>query len=142
MKKVLLSLCLGSALLVSPIAFSQDASEASVKELISKTGGAAMGNMMIDQMTAQFKQMGLPEDVIKSIKDEIKVDELITELVPVYQKNFNEAEIKEIITFYDSPAGKKLVEKMPQIMQDTQPVAQKWGMKVGQKIQAKMQEKK
>ena len=70
-----------------------------------------------------------------SLKD---LTELLT---PVYQKHFTQAELKELIKFYESPIGKKLAEKTPFIMQESMEVGQKWGTKIGQDFVEKMKEK-
>ncbi|WP_422909541.1 DUF2059 domain-containing protein [Pseudomonas sp. MAC6] len=40
-------------------------------------------------------------------------DKLKPDLVKLYTSNFNEQEMKELIRFYESPLGKKVLEKMP-----------------------------
>lgn len=136
MKKLLLSVCLGSSLVFSTVAFSQTASEQSIKELISVTGAADMGKMMLDNILGQLKQTGATDAQIAEIKKEFNTEELMASLVPIYQKQFTEEDVKAFLAFYQSPAGKKMVEKQPVIMQESMVVGQQWGMKVGQKVQA------
>jgi hypothetical protein len=38
---------------------------------------------------------------------------------PLYMNHFNTSELKSIVAFYESPAGKKLVTLTPRLMQDT-----------------------
>jgi len=40
-------------------------------------------------------------------------DKLKPDMVKLYTSNFNEQEMKELIRFYESPLGKKVLEKMP-----------------------------
>ena len=40
-------------------------------------------------------------------------DKLKPDMVKLYTRNFNEQEMKELIRFYESPLGKKVLEKMP-----------------------------
>ena len=40
-------------------------------------------------------------------------DKLKPDMVKLYTSNFNEQEMKELILFYESPLGKKVLEKMP-----------------------------
>lgn len=42
-------------------------------------------------------------------------------------REFTEKELKEILDFYESDIGKKHLNLMPQIMQDSGLIAQKWG---------------
>lgn len=136
MKKLLLSVCLGSSLIFSSAAFAQTASEQSIKQLIVETGAAEMGTMVFDQLLGQLKAAGATDAQIAEVKKEFNVDQLVELLVPVYQKQFTEEDVKAFLEFYQSPAGKKLVEKQPAIMQESMVIGQQWGMGVAQKIQA------
>lgn len=135
-KKLLLSVCLGSSLIFSSAAFAQTASEQSIKQLIVETGAAEMGTMVFDQLLAQLKGAGATDAQIAEVKKEFNVDQLVDLLVPVYQKQFTEEDVKAFLAFYQSPAGKKLVEKQPAIMQESMMIGQQWGMGIAQKIQA------
>ena len=135
MKKLLLSVCLGSSLIVSSVAFSQTASEQSIKQLIVETGAAEMGTMVFDQLLGQLKQAGATDAQIAEVKKEFNVDQLVDLLVPVYQKQFTEEDVKAFLEFYNSPAGKKLISKQPEIMQESMIIGQQWGMGIAQKIQ-------
>lgn len=136
MKKLLLSVCLGSSLIFSSAAFAQTASEQSIKQLIVETGAAEMGTMVFDQLLAQLKAAGATDAQITEVKKEFNVEQLVDLLVPVYQKQFTEEDVKAFLEFYQSPAGKKLVEKQPAIMQESMVIGQQWGMGIAQKIQA------
>ena len=135
-KKLLLSVCLGSSLIFSSAAFAQTASEQSIKQLIVETGAAEMGTMVFDQLLGQLKAAGATDAQIAEVKKEFNVDQLVDLLVPVYQKQFTEEDVKAFLEFYQSPAGKKLVEKQPAIMQESMVIGQQWGMGIAQKIQA------
>lgn len=49
-------------------------------------------------------------------------------------KYFTESEIKELIAFYESSVGKKMVKNQPLILQDSMEVGQKWGISIAQEI--------
>jgi hypothetical protein len=40
-------------------------------------------------------------------------------MVDLYVNNFSEAELKELIAFYQSPAGNKMMRTMPKIYADS-----------------------
>ena len=40
-------------------------------------------------------------------------DKLKPDMIKLYTTTFNEAEMRELIAFYESPLGKKMLEKMP-----------------------------
>jgi hypothetical protein len=62
-------------------------------------------------------------------------------VTPIYDKYYTEADIDQLITFYNSPIGKKSVELMPVIMQESMSVGQEWGKKIAEKIAKKLKDK-
>lgn len=59
----------------------------------------------------------------------------ITQIVAQsYANKFTEAELKELVTFYSSPIGKKLVIEHTAILQEAFQRTQEWGGKVSQQL--------
>lgn len=63
---------------------------------------------------------GVTEDDLAQMDREFKevaktypVDQLMEDMVPVYQKHLTKADVDAMITFYSSPTGKKLLHEMP-----------------------------
>jgi hypothetical protein len=56
-------------------------------------------------------------------------------MVPVYKNHFTESDLKEAISMFASPIGKKISEKAPLIAQESMKVSMEWGMEIGQKMQ-------
>ena len=61
---------------------------------------------------------------------------LYVKLAEIYREEFTEAELDEILAFYDTPVGKKMVETTPKVMEKAMTVGQQWGMEL-QSIMAK-----
>jgi len=61
-------------------------------------------------------------------------DEIAGILARVYAEKFTEAELKDILTFYESPAGKKFVAATADIGKDTMGRLQEWSGKLNQDI--------
>ena len=59
-----------------------------------------------------------PAESQKMLKDTLRVDDLITQMIPLYDKYYSEQELKELIVFYSSPIGKKLIQITPFLMKD------------------------
>ncbi len=57
---------------------------------------------------------------------------LVEEMAPIYANNFTNDELRELIAFYDSPIGRKLVEKQPILSQQGAALGQAWGQRIGQ----------
>jgi hypothetical protein len=46
------------------------------------------------------------------------VDEMLTDLMPVYQKYLTKADVDAIVGFYSSPAGQHFLDRMPAMTQE------------------------
>ena len=53
--------------------------------------------------------------------------DLMDKIVPVYQKNLSEDDIQAILSFDNTPDGKKLLASQPVIMQESVQIDQQWG---------------
>ena len=108
-------------------------------EQMQKTMAAQMGPMMEKMATDHGKAMTpdqrarLDSIMKSSLEDSLNmypVAEMLNDMVPVYQNNLSKTDITAISAFYGTPAGQKLLEKGPKMMQE--------GMAV---IMPKMQER-
>jgi uncharacterized protein len=81
-----------------------------------------------ENMQANFDQMtaSLKPDQAEAFRAAIKVDDIIQELLPVYDKHFSENDLRAYIRFYSSPEGKKLVQTLPLLMKDSVDVSMKY----------------
>jgi uncharacterized protein len=74
---------------------------------------------------AQMKAKGAPDDLVESIHAEARNffqenfnwETLKPKLAQVYADTFTEAELRDIIAFYQTPTGQKTIEKMPILTQ-------------------------
>ena len=55
---------------------------------------------------------------------EIKFEEMQPKFVEIYMKEFSEPELQEILAFYKTPAGGKMLEKMPSILEQASVIGQ------------------
>lgn len=60
---------------------------------------------------------------------DVPLDEMVNAIIPIYQRHLTKADIDELIRFYSSPVGQKLLREQPQILQE--------GMQAGAAIQQK-----
>jgi hypothetical protein len=54
----------------------------------------------------------------KEMMSVISVSEMMEGMVPIYQKHFSSEDVKAIIAFYESPAGKKMMDSSSAMMQE------------------------
>ena len=55
-------------------------------------------------------------------------DALYSVLAPVYEKHFNLIELTQLVQFYQSPLGQKLVNTSPELMSETMDLGSQWGL--------------
>jgi hypothetical protein len=90
-------------------------------------------------MLQQFAQMGLPDEAVIEIEAAARAffaktfndPEITRGIAEVYDRNFTPAEIEEMIIFYDSPLGRKVLASQPEVTNQR--------MELGQKIAEKNQ---
>ena len=113
------------------------------KQLLELMGSGKLGVQLMSSMTATFrKQMpAVPAEFWDEMDKEVHPEELVEILVPIYAKNYTDDEIMQLIEFYKTPLGKKVIEKMPLIAQDSYVVGQSWGKKISERVVAKLKEK-
>lgn len=59
-----------------------------------------------------------PIEQYDAINELIDIDQLLGDIVPIYAKYYSSDELKQIISFYESPAGQKIIHSTPQVMQE------------------------
>jgi len=69
-------------------------------------------------------------------------DEMLQAMVPAYQKHLTKGDIDNLVAFYSSPTGQKLLREMPSLMADsmeaTMPIMRKHIEGVTERIQHEM----
>ena len=121
----------------------QNASSESVRNLLHMINANDVGQQMLEQILPSLKAM-LPEATEKfwkEFQDGIDTDQLLNQLIPIYQKYLSEKDVNDIIKFYLTPAGKVLLEHQPSIMKESLGVSQQWGENISRAIILKYQEK-
>ena len=126
------------------LAVATPPSKQSVLRLLDAMGSVKTMTQVLDQTIAvqaeYFAKLrpDIPADVMADLvsegKKEAKPQELLDLLVPVYQKHFSASEVRALLAFYQSPAGRKLALETPKIATESMQVGQQWGEQIGQRI--------
>ena len=114
-----------------------------IQKLMELMDTKAMGLQVMQTMIASLKATGNPvysEGFFEDFMSEVDFDELVELTIPIYEKHFTHDDIKQMIAFYQSPIGKKLLKKMPVIMQESMTAGIAWGQKLGAKLIEKMRD--
>ncbi len=60
-----------------------------------------------------------------------EVPRLVQLLVPIYDRQFTTAQLKELLAFYQSPIGRHLIGVQPVITTQSMQAGQQWGSEIG-----------
>jgi hypothetical protein len=133
----------GGAALAQPAPSASAVSTA--KELVETKGGAAMFDPVIISVVEQTKAALVQtnpqltkdlNDVATQLRTEFipKRDELMNQAAKLYADRFSEQELKDMLTFYKSALGKKMVAVEPQVLDETFNYIQQWGQRISEDV--------
>ena len=116
-----------------PSAAPADAVEA-VPPAQNQTTSAAKKGMILtlidvsgtrESMDAMFTQIisEAPPEQADKLKEVFNLDDIIAQFIPVYDKYFTDEDLTQLIEFYKSPVGKKLIKVTPLLMEDSMKVS-------------------
>ena len=94
--------------------------------LISMTSGQQFD--VIAEPLVQMVPAAKQEDFKKELKQ--SMESLYKKMAVVYMENYTEEELNEILAFYDTPVGKKMVATTPEVTQKAMQIGQVWAMEL------------
>ena len=69
-----------------------------------------------------------------------RVSELVDATARMYAQRFTEAELKQLLAFYQSPVGKKALVEEPKVLEQAMAYAGTWGDNLSQEVIGDMRE--
>src|SRR6185312_832134 len=137
-----------------PAAHAQQPSAASIqvaKQLIAATGATAVFNPLIAGVVEQAKILFLQQNPalakdLNEVAAKIRTDlqprfsEISDEVAKLYAANFTEQELKDVLGFYQSSSGKKLLTTQPKVIESSMSFAGDWANKLSDEVVAKMRD--
>jgi uncharacterized protein len=129
---------------------------AAAKELVALKGGSAMFDPLIPGVIESAKNQLVPtnpqlsgalNDVATALHKEYaaKRAELLDIVARTYAHHFTEQELKDIVAFYKTPSGKKMIAQEPAAIKESLDAAQLWANEfsdtVLQRFRTEMQKK-
>src|SRR5262245_2921641 len=138
----------------APTAQGQQPSAAAIataKELITTAGATALFTPLIAGVVEQARILYLQQDPslakdLNEISAQLRTDleprfsELTDEVARLYAANFTDQELKDILAFYKTSAGKKLLNEQPKIVDSSMKFAQDWANKLSDLVVARMRD--
>jgi hypothetical protein len=121
------------------------------KEIVNVTGATALFIPLIPGVVEQAKNLflqqnpGLSKDLneiaVKMRTDLApRFDELTAEVAKLYAAHFTEAELKELLAFYKSPLGTKLISEQSKVGEEGLKFAQDWANRLSDQVIANMRD--
>lgn len=122
MKKTVLTFAL---LLITTIGFSQDAFKNDVVKYLDVSGQSNTFKMITKDLSAN-----IPEAKRAEFQKELdaSINDLMAKMAEMYMTEFTHDDVKALLKFYETPAGKKLSDKTAVLYTKGQAVGQEWGM--------------
>ncbi|MBW2282737.1 MAG: DUF2059 domain-containing protein [Deltaproteobacteria bacterium] len=123
-------------------------------ELMELTGAAELSEQIGAAVTAQFsmalrqtypdispRAYEIVEETVREMLRQGMATELADEAVNVYARYFTEQDLRELLEFYRSPVGRKVIENMPAVMAESMQVGQRWAERISPKLQEELQKR-
>lgn len=124
-------------------AFAQTSSkDEKIRQMLDLTGSGKLGVQIAQNVISSFKEKYTNVDLLfwNELEKEIKPEDLIKTVIPVYAKYYTEDDIDQIIIFYNSPVGKKMIENTPLILQESMVTGKNWSQQISEKIITKLKD--
>lgn len=119
---------------------AQSSKDVKIAELLETMGSTQAMKTSYEYMINYYKQNNpnISSEYWDNASKHVDYDELVHKLIPVYSKHFTEQEIVDLLNFYNTSTGKKMIEKMPAILEESMEIGRKWGIELTQKIEEKI----
>jgi hypothetical protein len=122
---------------------------ATAKEIVAVTGATSLFTPLIAGVVEQAKLLLLQQNPnlsreLTDIGDKLRVelaprfDEMGNEMGRLYATRFSEQELKDLLAFYKSPLGRKVIVEQPVIVDSGLKFAQTWANNLSDEVIAKM----
>lgn len=122
-----------------------------IRQLMDMTGAHNMSLQFAKVMNQQVAQVlkatqpDVPERALEVVENEInrmmeqEAPALLNRLAPIYDRQFSETELQQLIAFYQTDLGKKTITVMPTIMRESLAAGQAWGQEMAPKLMTRLE---
>jgi hypothetical protein len=156
-RTLLLALVLSVLSVVRPEAASADdltpAKRADIARMLETTGALNIGRQMSSYVVRQYTESlrklrpDIPANALATLPP--VVDQVIAEnlprfadmMIPIYHKHFTHGEIRQLLVFYESEVGRKSIQVLPSLVQESMTLGQQWGQSMGPEIERRVRER-
>jgi hypothetical protein len=119
---------------------------ADIEHLLQMTGALSIGKQMATVVATNFTQSlkkvrpDIPQRALDLLPGEIaavfeeNTASFKESVIPIYDRYFTDAELKQLIQFYSTDVGQKAIKVLPGLMRDAMAAGQQWGQSLGPEI--------
>lgn len=101
-----------------------------IRQVLDMTRGLELGEEMAKTLASGRRQLypHIDPAVFERLDAKLNCRELDDDIVAIYARHFSESELRDMIAFYRSPTGQRLIQRTPAIMRESAATAQAWAM--------------
>ncbi|MGP9823581.1 DUF2059 domain-containing protein [Ectopseudomonas khazarica] len=123
---------------------------ANIEQLLQATNTMALATQFGQNASKHATEMlhqlrpDIPQHVIDMLPGEVMAvfaensGELQEMMIDIYHQHLSDEEIRELLTFYSSDIGRKIIRLMPAMAAQSMQVGQQWGESLGPQIEARI----
>lgn len=110
--------------------------ERDIEKLVRLSGQADASVQVMDEMLSDMKEMApeVPAAIWREYRRRLTADAFIQISVKVYDRHFTHEEIQQLVRFYETPLGRKLVRVTPAMTRESMLLGEEIGERVMQDI--------
>jgi hypothetical protein len=127
-----------------------------IEKLMQLTGSAQMATQMVSTLIAQIvdgmktSQPNIPERALAIAREVLETEltkgfsgpqSMMPQIAAAYANHFTQEDIRALVAFYESPIGKKMIQTMPVILQESIAIGQRWAQTEMPRIRSLLQER-
>ena len=135
---LLVLFCCAPVLLAQTTAASTK--EDKIRKILIQTDATGAFTREISAGIERQKQISpeVPAKFWDELTKEIDANKFVELVIPVYASFFNDQELTDLIAFYETPLGKKMIVSLPKIIAASEAVGGKYGEEAARKVIARM----
>lgn len=125
---------------VAPAQKIDSEKERLIRDVLARTKEVEQAQERIEQAISGMKQMmpRLRDKYWEKYRSLISENDLRRRLIEVYDKHYTADELRSMLQFFDTPAGKKMTENTVPILHESMAIAQEISRRAGDTIMSEM----
>ena len=111
--------------------------------LLRLTGAAEAATQAVDLVIPSLQQAmpEVPGRIWQDFRAELKQEDMIELTADIWDKHFTDREIRDLLRFYKTSTGRKIIKETPAIQKESLVAGRKWGDEIVTRILARLREK-